>query len=209
MPRPNVGRSMANEANLAVRVARERQARGMSYEALAKAMTKVGCSINASSLYKIEKGSPPRKVTVEELVAFHQVFDLSIENLLTPIELLDQERAHEILKDVGAAEIRLFEAVADLLGGYSDFYSLAATHPDLHEYARNLRFAPSGPYADARRLPGDDSTEDAGGHVFVLDDVDWDDATLVARLMAFYQELHDEAAKVAALRLGREESSDG
>lgn len=87
MPRPNRPRSIASEQALSRRIAYEREARGMSYEGLASRMTKAGCAIQASAIYKIEKTDPPRRITVDELVAFSQVFAVPVEQLLLPPEL--------------------------------------------------------------------------------------------------------------------------
>lgn len=57
MSRPNRKRTIEGESNLAERVAQEREAAGLSYE-------------------KIEKGNPRRRVTVDELLAFSEVFDV-------------------------------------------------------------------------------------------------------------------------------------
>jgi hypothetical protein len=62
MPRPNAPREIRErgEANLARRLEYERTSRGLSYEALARAMADAGCPIQGSALYRIEKGDPPR-----------------------------------------------------------------------------------------------------------------------------------------------------
>src|SRR5690348_16348038 len=98
MPRQNRARTIASEANLAARIARERGERGLSYESLAKAMADVGCPIDKSALHRIEKGRPPRKVSVDELVALSRVFQTAIDELLLPPDLIDQRRALELVK---------------------------------------------------------------------------------------------------------------
>lgn len=86
MPRPNEPRAIYSEAGLARRVAYERQRLDMSLDGLAKRMSDAGCPIHASAIYKIEKGDPPRRITVDELVAFSMVFDVPITDLLLPPE---------------------------------------------------------------------------------------------------------------------------
>lgn len=93
MPRPMKGRQMFAEAHLAQRIAVEREARGWSYDGLAERMKGVGCNIHASALYKIEKGSPPRRVTVDELVALSQVFNLGMTELVADPRHFLSERA--------------------------------------------------------------------------------------------------------------------
>lgn len=97
MPRPNAPRSIASENALARRVAHEREAAGMSYEGLASRMTKVGCAIQASAIYKIEKADPPRRITVDELVGFGKVFGLPVEQLLLPPELVAADELAELV----------------------------------------------------------------------------------------------------------------
>jgi transcriptional regulator with XRE-family HTH domain len=85
----------------------EREQRGMTYEGLAARMTAAGCSIQPSALYKIEKSNPPRRITVDELVALAAVFDLEIADLLTPVEVA----FHKELRAVAEAENAAFDAL--------------------------------------------------------------------------------------------------
>ena len=66
MPPKNAGRSGTREDLLAERISRLREERGWTYEALARRMTMAGCPIQPSAIYKTEKGSPRRRVVVEE-----------------------------------------------------------------------------------------------------------------------------------------------
>lgn len=100
MPRPNPARTLASEQSLATRIAYERGERGMSYAGLAKRMTAVGCAIDQSAIYKIEKGEPRRRVTVDELVALSKVFDLDIGELLVPPETILSRRLTAMLAEV-------------------------------------------------------------------------------------------------------------
>ncbi|MCW2904183.1 MAG: hypothetical protein JWO67_6448, partial [Streptosporangiaceae bacterium] len=86
MPRPNRSRSSRSEADLARRVAYEREQRGWTYEGTANLLTKAGCAIQPSAIYKIEKGDPPRRISVNELVAFSRIFDIEVNDLLLPVE---------------------------------------------------------------------------------------------------------------------------
>jgi len=81
MPRPNQNRTIQAEEVLARRIAHERGVRGWTYEQLADAMTDAGCSIQPSAIYKIEKGQPRRRVTVNELAALSQVWAIPMERL--------------------------------------------------------------------------------------------------------------------------------
>lgn len=53
---------------------------------MAKRMSDLGCAIQHTAIYKMVKADPPRRVTVDELVAFARVFDLGVEELLLPVE---------------------------------------------------------------------------------------------------------------------------
>ncbi len=83
MPRPNRPRSITAEANLAQRLAVERDRRGWTYEGLAERMEREGCSIQGSALFKVEKGRPPRRVTVDELAALSIVFQMPLQQLIS------------------------------------------------------------------------------------------------------------------------------
>lgn len=106
MPRPNGPRAIYSEVGLARRIAFERlgQKPPWSYEGLAKRMTDAGCAINASAIYKIEKSDPPRRITVDELVAFSAVFDVPIEDLLVPPGDLFVAEANRLAQELFAAQ---------------------------------------------------------------------------------------------------------
>lgn len=99
MPPIYLTRSLQAEENLARRIAIEREERGMSYQALANAMTDAGCVTGPASIHKTEKANPPRRVTVSELIALAEVFDTSIDDLLMPVELRNQEKAQDLLRE--------------------------------------------------------------------------------------------------------------
>jgi hypothetical protein len=82
MPRPNRQRSVHAEAQLAQHIVVERDRLGWTNESLAKRMTDLGCPIRDSAIYKIEKGEPRRRITVDELVGFALAFDMSVIDLL-------------------------------------------------------------------------------------------------------------------------------
>ncbi len=114
MPPRNPHRTLESEDNLARRVAYERERLEMTYEGLAKRMTDAGCAINASGIYKIEKGEPRRRITVDELIGFSRVFATPPEQLLLPVEVVADkamERALDRLRtatmDVDHAQRKL------------------------------------------------------------------------------------------------------
>lgn len=109
MPRPNKPRSIATEVALARRIAYERERLGMSYEGLASRMTKAGCAIQASGLYKIEKAG--RRITVDELVGLAKVFDMKVPELLRPVELILHEEINRAKQAEDDAAIAIEDAV--------------------------------------------------------------------------------------------------
>lgn len=102
MPRPNKPRHIGGEASLAERVAFERESRGWSYEGLALRMEKVGCPINASAIYKIERADPPRRVTADEFIGFSRVFGIALDDLLVPAAAVKQDRLIKGLDNLSA-----------------------------------------------------------------------------------------------------------
>ena len=97
---------MTTEDELAGKIGDLRSAKGFSYRTLAAAMTEHGVDIDASSLQKIEKGTPRRKITVNELVGFAAVFGVTAAALIG-----------EATGDAtsGATRIKLMQISRDLL----------------------------------------------------------------------------------------------
>lgn len=151
MPRLNQGRSLQVESNLARRIAYERERRGLSYEALAEAMTKVGCAINASSIYKIEKGNPPRRISVDELAALAEVFDEPLADLLVDMAIIEQRRAQDLIDALSRSRTEVNTAAAQAFEALTLLFDLAAADSDLAEYvenhleSRHMRFEFSSP----------------------------------------------------------------
>lgn len=98
MPRPNPGRTIAAEQYLARRIKDERAARGWTLESVAARMKIEGCDIHSSAIYKIETANPPRRITVDELVAFSRVFDIPLDDLLSDPVLATQKHVASLLE---------------------------------------------------------------------------------------------------------------
>ncbi len=62
--------AVASESALAHRITLERERRGWSTTKLARLVSESGCPINQSGIWKIENGTPRRKITVDEAIAF-------------------------------------------------------------------------------------------------------------------------------------------
>jgi transcriptional regulator with XRE-family HTH domain len=114
VPRPNRGRDTASEDNLARRIAYERERRGWSYAGLAERMTKAGCVIAGSALYKVEKNTPRRTISVAELCALSEVFAVPVEELLMPPELHAKLQALTALKHYRQARAAYYAALDEL-----------------------------------------------------------------------------------------------
>ena len=149
MPRPNPPRALQSEENLARRIAYERENRGWTYEGIAKRLTEVGCPIQGSAIYKIEKGIPRRRISVDELVGFASVFELDIDELLTPMTAVLDRRAAELLDAYSAAHCELLDSIQRALAAAKSYASLHNNAP-----------ADASPFAPPRWLilEGDDST---------------------------------------------------
>lgn len=136
MPRPRPPRELVSEKNVARRVAYEREQRGWSYAGLALRMEKKGCKIDQSALYKIEKAKPPRRITVDELVAFGEVFELSLVELTTPLETIVSARMLELLSACRAH----YEALRDTIGDTVNY--MESVEPSEVLYRQNLQKNP-------------------------------------------------------------------
>jgi transcriptional regulator with XRE-family HTH domain len=133
MPRPNRHRTLGSERTLAQRLAFEREERGWTYEALAKRMDTVGCPIQPSALYKIEKADPPRRVTVDELVALANVFGHPIEEMLLPVALVNDKRARNLVRSWAEARERVIEADAERQAAESAIKRHVERHPEAQD----------------------------------------------------------------------------
>ena len=88
---------LENEESLARRITYERERRHLNPGGLARLMTQAGCPMNQSAIWKIENGTPRRKITVDEALAFAKVFEMSLDQLLVPPELVTETHLLELL----------------------------------------------------------------------------------------------------------------
>jgi transcriptional regulator with XRE-family HTH domain len=137
MPRPNTRRTIASEANLAERITHEREQREMSYAGLAQRMTELGCAIDQSAIYKIEKAKPRRRITVDELVALAEVFGITVQNLLLPPGLLDQERAVELFEETQRAWEELDRVLTDVIESTQEYLQHMDDHPAVDRWFKD------------------------------------------------------------------------
>jgi transcriptional regulator with XRE-family HTH domain len=69
------------ERNIAARVKAERQAREWSLETMSKKLEAAGFPVAVSSLHRLEREDPPPRISVDQALAFCDVFELAFEDL--------------------------------------------------------------------------------------------------------------------------------
>ena len=88
-----------SEGNVAARVALEREVRGWSTTELAERVTRAGVKMNQTAVWRIENGEPRRRINLDEALAFSRVFELPLEELMSPplegIDLEGRRHAHQ------------------------------------------------------------------------------------------------------------------
>lgn len=107
MPPRNKPRNVYAEQHLAQRIAQEREARGWTYDGLAARMAAIGCPIDQSAIYKIERGykvdgekkATRRRITVDELIGFSMAFSIGVEEMVADPALVRSESLRAALMD--------------------------------------------------------------------------------------------------------------
>jgi transcriptional regulator with XRE-family HTH domain len=84
------------EGALADRIDLLRTERGWSYERLSKELATLGCRVAASSLHKIERGTPRRPISVNELFALAAVFGMDVLAFAEPATIRNRERVKRL-----------------------------------------------------------------------------------------------------------------
>ena len=196
MPRPKPQRAIGGEANLAQRIVRELAYRGWSPAELARRMKEAGCPIGTSSVYKILDEKKPRTISVDELIGIARVFDTTTDDLLTPIEALDQRRAKELLHSLDEADEHIMDGVSGELEAMIELFRLARDNKELHDYVVNHRYRAGG--GSGKPTPLFHVTHDDGGKV------DVDDSILRDALTHLTSALIEQAAAIVLADLGGE-----
>lgn len=123
------------EANLAKRIERLRRKEGWSYETLATKMTEAGCAISKAAVYSIEQGDPPRRITVNELIALAEIFTAGdVAELLKPVELVEREWAESVAADFISATSTLDDAYAGIVRAGMRLAGISKDAPELAEF---------------------------------------------------------------------------
>ncbi|GAA1994537.1 hypothetical protein GCM10009817_41280 [Terrabacter lapilli] len=113
MPRTNRG-SIFAERYVAWHVEAELARRGWSYRELADRMTAAGAPANQSSIHKMLRQEPPRRIRVNELAALAEIFDVPMQELAQSVDRSLSEEANRLLADLYAAATPYREAAAKL-----------------------------------------------------------------------------------------------
>ncbi|WP_104177657.1 hypothetical protein [Cryobacterium sp. Y50] len=119
-------RLRAVEDQIAQRIERERTEREWSYEKLAEQMReRAGYTIHPSAIHRVERGSPRRRIVVDEFVAYVRVFQGSVlewlmdgderERMQFDRYLRDGSQLHELVevkrRELADAELQLHDAI--------------------------------------------------------------------------------------------------
>lgn len=131
MPRPNRPRAVYAEDHLAQRITAERTERGWTIDGLAQRMTDTGCSMTGSAIFKIEKGEPRRRIVVDELVAFSQVFGIPVDELLMPPETARKTEVIRLVMAWHSATLDHEQTLRDLDESRRALSGYVAAHPDV------------------------------------------------------------------------------
>jgi transcriptional regulator with XRE-family HTH domain len=96
---PRATGSLGSSRSLARRIAYEREQRGWKQATLARHMTDAGFEMTQSTISKFERADNPRRITVDELVGFSQVFGIRADELLWPPEAVLDATARKLLHE--------------------------------------------------------------------------------------------------------------
>lgn len=128
---PRATGSLTSSRTLARRIAYEREARGWKQVTLAKLMTDAGFEMTQSTISKFERDENPRRITVDELVGFAQVFGVREDLLLLPPEVLINREVGMIFRAWNAAARNLSVARARMLQAATDLEAYVELNPEL------------------------------------------------------------------------------
>ena len=140
MSRPNKRRDVFAEDNLARRVAVERVARRWSNDGLAERMTRAGCAMTGSAIFKIEKAEPRRRIVVDELVAFSRVFGVPVGELLLPPEAMLSRELSKLVIEWGTARDAAQQSRESADVAWTALLDYVHSHPEMtHDVEQAMR----------------------------------------------------------------------
>lgn len=103
----------------------------MKLESLASRMEKVGCPIHPSAIYKIE--SAGRRITVDELVGFSEVFGIPVEELLLPPEVAATQELVQRITAWDAARVAAIRSQDEADALWARLQEYVQAHPEISE----------------------------------------------------------------------------
>jgi transcriptional regulator with XRE-family HTH domain len=124
---------LSGEANVAVRIKLEREARGWSTNALSDRLNEAGFEMNPSAVWRIENGK--RRINLDEAIGFAEVFGIDLRSLVGPPQLAAQARAMELIDAVVDAFRETQRANAAYTQARDALDAYLAEHPDIREEA--------------------------------------------------------------------------
>lgn len=172
-----VGLRLMSETNVARRVEHEITRRGWSQDRVAKEMTSAGHPMHQSSVSKIvsPKDGKRRSISVDDLLGFAEIFGLTIEELMAPLETvwatelreslvrlvelatareaIDEEAAQVTTRVVGVLRSVGPDRFEEFLTGFSG--------AEVRRYLEEVHRWGTRRINQARELPADISDEDA------------------------------------------------
>lgn len=99
------------ELVIAQRIEWELAQRGWIAVQLSEAMKEQGCPTHVQAIYQII--GKKRRVTLNETTALARCFEVSVEELLTPLKLIGEVRAQELLSKIGSSYARAMVGYAE------------------------------------------------------------------------------------------------
>ena len=132
MPPTTPKRTIGGIDTVRERVRREMAAKEWTVPELSRQMESNGCPIQPKSLYRVFDDEQPRTITADEMIAFSRVFDVSLDDLITPIALLDNDRAQELVKEFQDIANDLDSLIDRALTAEAELTHIARKEPALY-----------------------------------------------------------------------------
>lgn len=125
---------VGGERDAASRLARERKRHGWSLAQFAERLTEAGWAVGSGTLSKLENGRPGVALRVDHLAAITRVLDISADELLTPLELVDEAEGVRIADEVFAHMRQLHTTTAELRAALVRLDDLTELNPDAYSF---------------------------------------------------------------------------